>query len=154
MSNQELIESLIKTRDEHLKIAESINATIEALSGNKSNESAKGNNNGYEPTWQLSDKVAFFFKRESRFMHNRELADLAHKEEPDVPSDEFVGKFSSVLSRLKKEEQLTTIQIGKSLRNTFWGSPKWLDENGEIKKGYEINEEYIIDKQKKKLDLF
>lgn len=150
MNNKEIIESLNQKIAEYRKIIESMTATISALeSGFNINK-----DNNYNPSWSLSEKIAFLFKRESRFLHNRELADLAHEIEPNISVNDFVSKFSPVLSRLKREGNLISIQIGKSLRNTFWGSDKWLDLDSKPKEGYEINEDYVIDKDKKKVELF
>lgn len=156
MNNRELVESLNKKIAEYRKIIDSMTITIKALESDNVGTVTVSNNGAseYNPSWPLSDKVSFFFKRELRFLHNRELAVFANELEPNVSINVFVGKFSAVLSRLKKEGHLTSIQKGKSLRNFFWGSKKWLDQDGEPKKGYALNEDYVLDKDKKKVELF
>ncbi len=156
MDNKELAESLKRKRTEYLKIAEAMTATINALQATTGEDGTLSSpiNDGYNPTMSLSDKISFFFKKEGRFLHNRELAEMAHSREPNTETNEFVGKFSSILSRLKKEGHITSIQIGKSLRNTFWGNPKWLDNDGNVIKGHEINEKFVIDSNKKKVKIF
>ena len=166
MENKELIEALIKERDGHLKIAnehnkiaDSINITISALKGKPIPESNNNNNlhpkdKNYKPSWQISEKIVFFLKRENRFLHNREFCEMAHNEEPHIKTEDFQTSFSSALSRLKREGQITSKKFGSSLRNVFWGRNEWVNENGEILSGHEINEDYMYDKDKSKINLF
>ena len=153
MTDREFMELLEKERDKHLEMAESLNKTINTMKEKFfTNKPIKDKN--YNSSWQISEKIAYFLKKEQRFLHNREISEMAHEQEPDIDMTDFITKFSSVLSRLKKEGQITSIQVGNSLRNTFWGNPGWLDEDGKVKEGHEIKEEYVFDKDKNKTSIF
>lgn len=151
MDNREIIESLKKKRDEFQKKINSIDETIELLEYGISNDN--NSSDGYESEWSYKDKIEFFLKREQRFLFNREMAEFAHEKEPNISITDFANKFSNVLSRLKDENQLISIKIGKSLKSTIWGSPKWIDSTGDIIKDYSPNENYYKDKEKNKIEI-
>lgn len=163
MKNTALIDQLQKELDEHkkivqphLEIIESITATIKALNSNYNNNSQTSvitHNDGYNIDWDYRGKIAFFIKKERRFLHNREIGDLVHEREPGITVDEFVKRFAGVLWRLKNENQLINVQINNSKRSTFWGVKEWLDEDGNIKPEHEINKKYLIGSKKKKLEI-
>ena len=65
-----------------------------------------------------------------------------------------VAKLSPRLSKLKnKEGVITNIQIGSSLRNTFWGSKKWLNIDNSVKSEHMYKEDYLLDKINPKREL-
>lgn len=153
MINIDLIESLKGKRDQLYGKIKSIDETIELLEW-ESNKNGSGDNpDGYNPSWHLSEKIEFFFKKEQRFLYNRELASFAHAREPKISIDEFLIKFSAVLSRLKSDKQITSVKLKKSLRSTVWGSPKWLDLRGEIQEEHLPDEKYAMENEKKKLEI-
>lgn len=157
----ELLKLLEKERDEYLQKVKSLTDTIDiirdklGMSSEKppvteSKTSDKSQSDpDYDPKWSLKKKAVYFLKREQRFLHNREMSEMAHKLEPEVSTNDFTKKFSSILSMLKRDGQLTNIVVNDINRNTFWGVPKWLNEDGNIKKEHMYNDEYLIDSVKK-----
>lgn len=147
---KELEEVKLSLINDHNSQIASIDDTIKTLQmrGKLQGTSNGGMKDDYKVDWKTSKKIAFFFNIENRFMHNREIAEMAHKMEPETPIEDFIDKFSSVLSRLKRDGHLTNIQIGKSFRNTLWGKPEWLDEERNPKEGHEFNKEYLWDNEK------
>lgn len=148
ITNKEIIESLKKKRDDIQGKLKSIDETIELLESEQVD-----NSDGYDSSWQLTEKIEFFLQKEKRFLYNKELASFANAREPKVSINDFSNKFSAVLSRLKNDNQIENVRIGKSLRTTVWGSPKWLDESGKILKDYLPSKEYNSVREKKKLEI-
>lgn len=145
---QDLINLLENQRSELLEKVKSVSDTIELIKQSIPKKLGYNNEipilkNNYDPSLSIKAKVQFFFKQEQRFLHNRELAELANSNEPKISVKEFIKKFSSHLSSLKREGKLTKYVINKQNNNTFWGSPKWVDEKGEILEQYMYNEKYI-----------
>ena len=54
---------------------------------------------------------------------------------------------------LKERNKIVKYQLGNKKSNTFWGSPKWLNENGNIKSEHMFNQDGIDDNQIKLIDL-
>ena len=156
MYNKELITALKDKKAEFYKKIKAIDETIELLELDNKNGSATSQStpyDGYDNSWQHAEKIGFFLKREQRFLYNKELATFAHEREPDISIEDFSSKFSAVLSRLKNEKQIVSVQTGKSLRTTVWGSSKWLDDAGNILKEHLPSEEFNIESEKKKLEI-
>lgn len=155
MNNKEIIDSLKRKRDQFQKKIRSIDETIELYEFETNNNGSDKTNisDDYKKSWTHKEKIEFFFKREKRFLYNREIASFAHEKEPDKSIEDFSVKFSNVLSRLKDERQLINKKIGKTLRSTVWGSAKWLDPTGNIQTEYRPSEKYNADKEKKKLEI-
>jgi hypothetical protein len=107
----------------------------------------------YESSFSLKKKALYFLRRENRFLHNREFVELINNAEPSLEEPNLHRKISSTLSQLKREGKVINIVVGKSLRNTFWGAPKWQDENKNIIKGYEYKEEYLTDNLENEIEL-
>lgn len=94
---------------------------------NISNES----NSDYPTKGSIMKQIAYVIKRENRFLHNSEITEALL---PYVnKSRELLSRrISSVLTKAKGEVgNLVNIRVGKSIQNTFWGSKKWLDSNGD-----------------------
>lgn len=111
-------------------------------------------NDEYDETWSLNKKALFMISKMKRFLHNREIANLIHEREPDSNANKLSKQLSPRLSRMKKDGKLTNIKAGSSNRNTFWGSPKWLDENGKIQEEYTYDKNAIIDEIDDSLNFF
>jgi len=160
------IKLLENQRDEWLKKVSSIENTIETLKqslGYSAQTSFNGNGIGggsmgkkiekYDVNGSFKTKIMFLLKAEQRFLHIREMAAMAHSMEPTVSEEDFLKKLSPVLSTLKKEGQLTNVTSGKSLRNTFWGSPKWIDTDGKIINGHEYLPEFLFETGKQEYEI-
>ena len=107
----------------------------------------------YNPNWSNLRKAHYFLQREGRFLHIREMSEMAHECEHNIGVAVFTRKFSSALANLKRQGKVVSYQHDKSLRNVFWGSPTWLDENKKIKRGYEFNKKYLLTSDKDKFIL-
>jgi hypothetical protein len=141
---------------------ESVNNAIRSLTGNIEGEPGlapaivgngifriKPTNEGYNEGWTLPAKFLFFLKREQRFLHFREAADLLIETESiegdlEVISKQISGKMSSATKPLKAKGEIVKFNPTKRQQDTFWGSPKWLNDKGEVKPGHEINKEYLM----------
>lgn len=95
----------------------------------------------YDITQPIRKKILDIIKNENRFLHVREIANIAHQFEEHIPVSVFVKKISPALSVLKSLPLtcLVSIEVANSHFNTFWGSKAWLNEEGEIKSEYMYN---------------
>lgn len=95
----------------------------------------------YDNTQPIRKKIIDIIKNENRFLHVREIANIAHQFEQNIPVSIFVKKISPALSVLKNlpHTSLISIEVANSHFNTFWGSKAWLNEEGEIKSDYMYN---------------
>jgi hypothetical protein len=146
------ISHLEKEKAEWLKKVESIEITIKTLrqslgvpQNGATNGASKSASENYDKTWSHKNKILFFLKSEQRFLHITEMAQLAHAFEPGTRVDGWQNKISPALSALKKEGKVVNITEGKSLRNTFWGSPKWLGNDGQVISGHEFNRDLLFE---------
>lgn len=155
MNTAEVIKVLQDQRDSILQKLHSLEQTIELLrqmpmngkeGANSDNQRynegsfnnpvvAFGKYTEYDPSSSLKNRMLAIIKAENRFLHNREIAGIAHSLEPEAGDLEtWVGRVSATLSSLKKSNpNLVNIKIGTSSLNYFWGSKSWLDDKGEIK---------------------
>lgn len=142
---------------------ESVGNAIKALEG--SNRSPTKNDlkiplitrkyaKDYDKEWSLPNKLLFLLKNENRFLHFREAATIVVELEDKGDIKILAGKISAGCGKLKREGVIIKYQIGSSNVNTFWGSPKWLDNEGNIKEGHEYNEKYLVSGGKKSAPLF
>lgn len=95
----------------------------------------------YDNSQPIRKKILDIIKNENRFLHVREIANIAHQFEPNIPVTIFVKKLSPALSVLKNLPQsgLISIEVANSHFNTFWGSKAWLNEEGDIRSQYMYN---------------
>ena len=110
---------------------------------------AKTNDSDYNKDWALPTKFLYFLKREQRFLHFREVADLmiqVERIEGDIPaiSRDLSGRLSAATRPMKVKGEIVKYNATPRHQDTFWGIPKWLDENGAVKPGHEINKEYLM----------
>ncbi|MEE9429951.1 MAG: hypothetical protein V3V16_02855 [Melioribacteraceae bacterium] len=140
---KELIELLKAEKRALQRKINSLDETISLFEITVDKEILTEIDDGYDKNASLKNKINFFFKKESRFLHNRELAELANEREPNISVKDFIRKFSQHLSQLKKDGKLTKYVVNKQNNNTFWGSPKWLDSNNEIIEQYKYKDKYV-----------
>ncbi len=153
------IDSLLIAKSALEKQLEGVNLAIKTLGGEINNNtdpvlvnSEKGYNSthnvkrvsDYSKDWGLANKFLYLLKKEQRFLHFRESADLIIQLEGSGETNELAGKLSSATNALKKSGQIIKFQPTNRNRETFWGIPKWLDENGNVKSGHEINKAYLL----------
>tara|TARA_R110000823_G_scaffold75576_2_gene172915 strand:+ start:460 stop:1020 length:561 start_codon:yes stop_codon:yes gene_type:complete len=85
----------------------------------------------YNLNWDYIQKYKFILKTENRFLHFREAARILVEIEGKGDEKEWASLLTNSTRNLKRDGDLVKIQLGKSLTTCFWGSPKWLDDNGE-----------------------
>ena len=104
----------------------------------------------YDITQPIRKKIIDIIKNENRFLHVREIANIAHQFEENIPVSIFVRKISPALSVLKNLPQTCVVnfEVADSHFNTFWGSKAWLNEEGEIKSEYMYNSNQLFNLKK------
>ncbi len=85
-----------------------------------------------------ANKFLCVLKTHQRFMRVREIAEyLAIETGEDV--DKWISKMSRKTRELKKANRIVKYQVGTRNTNVFWGSPNWINENGEIKEKFKYS---------------
>jgi hypothetical protein len=104
---------------------------------------------GFPKNGSYLEKVFFIIKDANRFLHNSEIAEtLSQYDKKDIIT--LKRRVSAVLSHAKHEfDTLTSVRVGNSIKNTFWGSKEWLDDKGKVKKEHLYNIEAIGGEPKK-----
>lgn len=96
--------------------------------------------------FSIPQKMLLALKDNERFMKIREIAEyISQYTNEDI--DSLVRQLSRRTKYLKEKGKITKHQVGKSKKNTFWGSTNWIDSKGNIKEGYEYNDESVDDNQ-------
>lgn len=107
-------------------------------------------NDGYDLKDAWVDKIAYFINREKRFLHSREMQEMLNEKEPVLDKPTLQKRVSSALNRLRGEGIAVGVKVGKTNHGVFWGSPNWLDENGNPKKEYQYNKNYLVESKARK----
>ncbi len=147
MSNQEILESLKRTRENMLQNIKHLDGVIalyskdeDALRIAQNSGMADAVIQGYLPSLPTKQKIALILKSKKRFLHSREIVGaIIEFDESIEDAESITNKVSQALSALKNEGVVVNVKINKQNINTFWGSPKWLDENDQI------NPQFIYD---------
>lgn len=150
MNNENTIKNLEALRDDFYRKYKSVDDTISLLKGNHNSFSIKSANkeekppsfvinDGYDIKWPMKLKMSHILKKESRFLHIRQIAEKLHTYEPLVLEKEFVSKLYPAIAELKKSNTIVKYTLDNNNVNTFWGSKNWVDSSGKIK------DEYIYD---------
>lgn len=156
MSHNTTIQELERLKEELLERAKQVDKTINTLrsismssdwtfSNDTTHKESKNQISGYEKfdyKTTFRNKVWFVIKKEDRFIHSREIADIFNKLEPG--EKDVIRKVSGALSYLRQNNRITKTTVGKSNINTFWGISNWLDDNGKPKDGHNYNEEFVV----------
>ena len=93
----------------------------------------------YNESWTYTQKYQYVLKKSNRFLHFREAARIVIDLEGKGDEDHLTSRLGNSARDLKKDGKIVSIQHGNSKKYTFWGSPKWLDENGKIIAGHEYD---------------
>lgn len=143
------IDELIRRKSELVKELNAINVLIE-LSHSKDNKT-EAPKQLTQSTTDLTDELKnasqpeqflIILRETKRFMKIREIARML-VEIIGGEEDNWTVKLSRVTGKLKKLNRIKSFKVGNSNTNVFWGSPNWLDDNGNIKKEYMYNESAI-----------
>jgi hypothetical protein len=157
------IDSLLIAKSSLESQLKSVNHAISSLKGENDIKSHSGlvnsekdtnssifdsSDSEYKTDWSLRGKFQYLLKREQRFLHFREVADLIVKIDGSGKVGEIVAGLSSATIALKKSGQIVKYQPTNRNRETFWGISKWFDESGKVKPENEINEQYLLSSSK------
>jgi hypothetical protein len=104
----------------------------------------------YDDEWSIANKFIYLLKRENRFLHFREAAEFIVDLEGRGDIKDIAAKLTSGTNLIKKDGTIIKYQASNQLQDTFWGSPKWLDEAGKIKSGHEYNTKFLYSSGVKK----
>lgn len=88
-------------------------------------------------------KLGHVLKTQGKFLHIRQIGALLHSYEPGIEEKEFINKLYPAIAELKKSNTIVKFSADTTNLNTFWGSKNWIDENGNIKAGYEYDKDQI-----------
>jgi len=154
-SIQEALKSLQIAKSDLENQLNDVNKAIESLRGSGATSVASKLNgySEYNSDWGWANKFLFLLKQENRFLHFREAADIVCQLEGKGEPKDLAGKISASCQSIKGDK-IVKYQATKSNQDTFWGSPKWLDKNRDIIKGYEYNGKYLHSKYDKSAPLF
>lgn len=145
------VEELSRRKLELMKELDAINLLLNIVNSDRVNEGFSKSKKPKEADLDLTDELTnasqpeqflIMLRETKRFMKIREIArmlvDIVGGEE-----DERTVKLSRVTGKLKKLNRIKSYKVGASNTNVFWGSPNWIDSQGEIKKEYMYNEDAI-----------
>ena len=143
-----LIIELQKEKEQLLKRIEAIDLLMSQYSVNTS-ESVKelpkrkdGTSINDLQKASTPQKLLLTLKEHQRFMKIREIAKYLFSK-LGGNEDDWVKKLSRTTGKLKQAGKITIYQVGKSRKNVFWGSPNWLENNGNIISKYKYNESSV-----------
>lgn len=167
MENLDVIEFLEAQREDLLKKLTSIDLTIltikqslsipssdtttKALGAGKNETPYNEKYKGYVAAKSNRDKVIAILKAEGKFLHIRQIVNIAKSLEPKANPESLKTAIAQATYNLKTLENspIVTKNINNSNQNTFWGSKSWLNENGEIKLEHKYDEDQIMNKNEK-----
>lgn len=103
----------------------------------------------------LREKAAKIIKTENRFLHMRQIVKIAQDLEPDYDPKTLAKQIASACYTIKGQENstLTSITVDNVNLNTFWGSKKWLNEDGSIKTEHMYDAEQVMSNKNKHIDI-
>ncbi len=173
MTKNEVIPFLELERDELLDKLRSLEMTILTLKQSASiptngflqtkagaipvNIVAKSTNTKYSNYTALNirEKAVAILKGENRFLHMRQIVEIAQSLEPNVNKDLVKKQIARAFYNIKGLENSPIVSkvIDNVNLNTFWGSKNWLDENGNIKEEYKYDEDQIRDTKRVNMDI-
>lgn len=115
---------------------------------------AMGKYEGYAEL-NTRQKALAIFRNEGRFLHMREIIQIAQQLEPDEDGEVVAKQISTAIYNIKNlpDSPLTNVSIEGSRQNTFWGSKNWVDEKGEIKKEHMYSEKAVSTKKSSLLEI-
>jgi hypothetical protein len=158
MYNQTFIDDLKAQKDILLDQIEHLDAIIAFSSLNPSQFNgsipngrkliATGEKMPYNKNDKYQVKIAGILKRYNRFLSINEMANIINAFEPKISIEEAKSSLGSAKSLLLKDGAIVKHQVGTNNSNTFYGSPSWKDENGNILSEHMYNEEIVQQKSK------
>lgn len=139
-------EDLIRNFEENYK---SLNNTIELLKKELKEETKTiisetqkipfiDSDNEFIRGRSIPESIINLLKNKQRFLHNKEITDMLLLKYHNKDKNRFSRQLSGILSKLKKEQKIVSYYEGSSKKNVYWGLLDWLDENNNIKIGFEF----------------
>lgn len=117
------------------------------IAGNKPGRKAEAFDPlNYPYTGSYKNKMLFAINDLKRFLHLREIADYIIDREPTNNRQVLINNLGRHAYKYKQDKVISSIKIGSSHRNTFYGLPDWVDDFGNAKEGYSYNSDAMIDK--------
>lgn len=152
-------ELLIKEKDSLLKKLDKVNKALKQFQSSEEGSTLSviptvtDNKNLALEIKEATDstRLLLVLKEHQRFMKIKEMGEFIHSIAGGDKKN-WIVKLSRKTKGLRELNKIVKVQVGKELRNSFWGSPSWLDKNGKIKEGYMYNENLI--KKRRQVDLF
>jgi len=105
----------------------------------------------FKPTLSYKNKIAQVLKIESRFLHINQIVNIIHSQSAKSSWKEVERGVNSAKSGLLKDGTIVKKTVGTSNQNSFYGSPNWLDENGNIKSEHMYSEGLV--KERKRIEI-
>jgi hypothetical protein len=170
MSNDNLqltINTLINQREKLLKKITSLDEAITILRGEVSSEPVFVSNESnpstivpttpadYDVKSSINSKVKYILKEKNRFMRFREIAEIMaiYDRKTHISISDLANKISNACANLKQNSEIVKIRPDNKNINSYWGSPKWLNPDGSIKAGHEIDPSSMVIKNKTNIEI-
>lgn len=112
---------------------DAIDILLESPDGNSGDDDFINNDAGknFPKDASYIEQITHIITSANRFLHNSEIT-AALEKHSNKKSVNLSRRVSAVLSKAKEGSgNLTSITVGASKRNSFWGSQNWLDKNGD-----------------------
>jgi hypothetical protein len=84
----------------------------------------------------IKGHITYVFNQEKRFLHKRELVAKIKILDPDLDLTKLKANIINYLRDLKAEGKLVFRKDQGRTLYSYWGSPKWLDNENNIKPEY------------------
>jgi len=99
------------------------------------------------------EKFLMVLKEHQRFMKVREIAEYLDSQ-LGGGTQKWITKLSRKTRHLKQLNKIVSIQVGKTKTNFFWGSPNWLESDGNIKEKHKYSATSLSKKRQSSISMF
>lgn len=121
----------------------SLNAQLlHGTSDKNTMEPKKGTITPNGTSWE--QKVAAAVKHFNKFVHSKQIIQHLSDTYGYTIESLYNGNISTALNKLKNNGSLFKYQADQNNRNTFWGSPKWIDKDGNILPEFAYDEAFLF----------
>ncbi len=93
--------------------------------------------------------VASIFKEHKRFLHIREILDIAKKTFPN----QDLGSIRQSVYGLRGDKVIVGYAVNGSNQNVFWGSPSWLNEDKQPKPEFMYDKTQLSTNKKENIEI-
>jgi len=102
----------------------------------------------YKKDASNKEKIAALLKLTNRFLNINELTGLVSDYEPKSKVEEIKAALGSAKNALLKDGSIVKVQVGSNNSNSFYGSPAWIDEDGNPLPDHKYREDAVYVKNK------